>query len=132
MTEIEYKIVVKLMVEKLERLKDEIAEKDAKIEALIARQETLQRHIAEQQEKIIKLEAESTKPIIHNAVLGAEFGEEIKAKAIKEFAESFKNKASKQVLYSFNEMVETIYTMTEEEIDNLVKEMVGDNNASKT
>ena len=34
MTEIEYKIVVKLMIEKLERLKDEIAEKDAEIERL--------------------------------------------------------------------------------------------------
>ena len=34
MTEIEYKIVVKLMIEKLERLKDEIAEKDAEISNL--------------------------------------------------------------------------------------------------
>ena len=34
MTEIEYKIVVKLMIEKLERLKDEIAEKDAEIASL--------------------------------------------------------------------------------------------------
>ena len=122
MTEIEYKIVVKLMIEKLERLKDEIAEKDAEIEALkekfnatIAGQETLQKYIAEQQEKIIKLEAEAMKPIIHNAVLGAELGEEIKAKAIKEFAERLKKETKGLLGANF--------------VDNLVKEMVGGNDA---
>lgn len=34
MTESEYKTVVKLMIEKLERYKDEIAEKDAEIDGL--------------------------------------------------------------------------------------------------
>ena len=127
MTEIEYKIVVKLMVEKLERLKDEIAEKDAEIKwlkeelnATIAGQETLQKYIAEQQEKIIKLEAETMKPIIHNAVLGAELGEEIKVKAIKEFAERLKP------MYKVLCVDEGDWC---NEIDNLVKEMVGGNGA---
>ena len=56
----------------------------------------------------------------------------IKTEAVKEFAEALKNKAFKQSVYSYNDIVETTYTITAEEIDYLVKEMVGDNDASKT
>lgn len=56
MTKSENKTVVDLMIEKLEMLKDEIAEKDSNIEALIAGQKTLQRYIAEQEAEIEMLQ----------------------------------------------------------------------------
>lgn len=65
MTEIEYKIVENLMIEKLEMLKDEIAEKDAKIEAL----------------------KENNKAIMHT-IAG------VHTEAIKEFADMLKTKYS--------------------------------------
>ena len=92
MTEIEYKIVVKLMIEKLERLKDEIAEKDMYIDILEKR-----------------------------LVLVDKFQHEVKAEAIKEFAGRLKEKYSQADILCPRRII----SLTEKELDDLVKEMVG-------
>ena len=98
MTEIEYKIVVKLMIEKLERLKDEIAEKDIYIDMLEKR-----------------------------LGLVDKFQHEVKAEAIKEFAERLKEK-----FLCDEQIVGMAWVNAIAHTDILVKEMVGDSNASKT
>ena len=86
MTESEYKTVVKLMIEKLERYKDEIAEKDAEIDGLteklnaaIAGQETLQKYIQVQNDKIYSIQNDHCRFEIRR--------DNIRKKAIKDFAE---------------------------------------------
>ena len=98
MTESEYKTVVKLMIEKLDRCKDEIAEKDAEIERL--------KDMVGQNEGVLP-----------------EYEKLIKINAIKEFAERLKGKKEKQCAG----MGMVGYTVWVEDIDETVKEMVGGN-----
>ena len=49
-----------------------------------------------------------------------------RAEAIKEFAEMFKEKSNKTDLVFSGALVKRDYTISEEHLDNLVKEMVGD------
>lgn len=60
MTESEYKTVVKLMIEKLERCKDEIAEKDAEIERL--KQSVTASSILEERDEIAKILSDNFTP----------------------------------------------------------------------
>jgi hypothetical protein len=91
----------------------------AEKEALIAGQETLQKHIAEQKSEIEMLNGYINTNCIDCA--GCKQWKcdcsNIKAEAIKEFAERLKTKASD---FEFGKAVWVVY------IDNLVKEMVGD------
>ena len=52
----------------------------------------------------------------------------LKAEAIKEFAERLKDKSSKISLVCSGALVKTDYTIAGTDLDNLVKEMVGDHN----
>ena len=51
---------------------------------------------------------------------------QIRAEAIKEFAELVKENSNKMDLVCSGALVKRDYTITEEKLDNLVKEMVGD------
>lgn len=53
----------------------------------------------------------------------------IKAKAVKEFVEKLKEKASKMEMACCGAIIRRDYTIDEETLDNLVKEMVGEDNA---
>lgn len=52
---------------------------------------------------------------------------EIKAEAYKEFAERLKGNSNKRDFVCSGALVKTDYTITEKELNNLLKEMVGDN-----
>ncbi len=106
---------------------DEINRQKAEEEALIAGQETLQRHIAEQKEEIERLNEKlkamqayiEQNKLEWSAVSFIEYYRKLKAEAIKEFAERLKsylllNKRGQMSVLSF------------EDIEKLVKEMVGD------
>lgn len=54
------------------------------------------------------------------------FGSEIKAKVVKEFAERLKEKSGKMEMVCSGALVQRDYTISEEILDNLVKEMVGE------
>lgn len=114
MTESEYKTVVKLMIEKLERYKDEIAEKDAEIERYRAAMPDLEH----QDEDFCGVVCEFASVLIEKA----------RAKAVKGFAERLKTKYSQADILCPRRVV----SLTEKELDNFVKEMVGGNDASKT
>lgn len=92
-------------------------------EALIAGQETLQKALAEKAAEVERLkndcfcisnERDAIGDCLNEAV------EEAKAEAIKEFAERLKTEQS------FYDGQETRIYLTEKDLDNLVKEMVGD------
>ena len=117
-----YPVVVKCPRELAEQAFDLINRIEEQNAALIAGQKTLQKHIAEKDAEIkqkdekikrlksfLKLVGKSRFAIAERAV---------KAEAIKEFAERLKEKAER---YDDEE-----FYVNDEDIDNLVKEMVGD------
>ena len=65
----------------------------------------------------------------HYADLYNEAKDILKAEAYKEFAEKLKEKASKMEMACCGAIIRRDYTINEETLDNLVKEMVGDDNA---
>lgn len=108
----------------LEDALDLIASQKAEKEALIAGQETLQKHIAEQRAEIERLEKENKNllsKLCKKVRTESKVVEKlIKAEAIKEFAERLKDKSKKRTQDVYGEMVFF------GDIDNLVKEMVGE------
>ena len=95
-------------------LLDLINHQQEMIDALIAGQETLQKALAEKIAEIERLQKENNQ----FADIGKMYSE-IKAEAIKEFAERVKM----AFYYEFDEIFPSIMA---DNIDNLVKEMVGD------
>ena len=81
-------------------------------EALIAGQGTLQKALAEKIAEVERLKAE--------ADMADGYAEAVEERAIKEFAERLKTEQS------FYDGQETRIYLTEKDLDNLVKEMVGD------
>ena len=83
--------------------------------------------IKRQQAEIERLEAEYTRACAERdaRICTADF---FKAEAIKEFAERLKEKSSKISLVCSGALVKTDYTIAGTDLDNLVKEMVGDDN----
>ena len=107
---------------------EEFNRQKAKIEALIAGQETLQKYIAEQKAEIERLKAEledkqfRCDSCVRIGLTRSEHRvcvNQAKAEAIKEFAESLKR-------LKWSEVNRRI---TEKDIDATVKEMVGETNA---
>jgi cell division protein FtsB len=98
----------------------------AEKEALIAGQETLQKYIAEQKAEIERLHSEvkETRATIDSFTDIGKLYSEIKAEAIKEFAERLKAKEATHFCKCGQPFVYT--DLFNGEIDNLVKEMVGD------
>lgn len=110
-----------------------ITRQQAEIEALIAGQETLQKYIAQQQARIDEFMKETAvTTLIDDAVVYTptledydKFKKKFKSEAVKEFAERLKT----QINDKYTECDETPYPRaTISDIDNLVKEMVGENN----
>ncbi len=101
---------------------DLINRQNETIDGLISAQETLQKHIEKQNAEIERLEQENH----HFADIGKMYSE-VKAEVIKEFAERLKEEADG---YDFcGDGV--IYQMVDiDDIDNLVEEMVGEDNAT--
>ena len=135
MTESEYKVVVKLMVEKLEKCKDEIAEKDAEIERLKADNENyikvaeMQQSLAMERafeikrlaERIEKRTTELDRLTIYFDKAVEEKLKTAKSEAIKEFAELLKEEVVHCVLFEDSKAEQEFIDIT----NNLVKEMVG-------
>lgn len=110
---------------------DLISRQRTEKEALIAGQETMSKYIEKQQAEIERLQVDNKtlENIIKNTFLekaGLDIDPlaEVKTEAIKEFAEKLNEKAQIADCFdSYNMVVGTHF------IDNLLKEMVGDNNA---
>lgn len=110
---------------------DLINRQQAEKEALIAGQETMSKYIEEQQAEIERLQADNKtlENVIKNTFLekaGLDIDPlaEVKTEAIKKFAEKLNEKAQiADCFNSYNMVVGTYF------IDDLLKEMVGDNNA---
>lgn len=75
-------------------------------------------------------EIERLKEIIEYKDICIEACEDIKSEVIKNFAEKLKEKSGKVEMVCSGALVQRDYTISEKTLDNLVKEMVGDDNVS--
>ena len=119
------KAEIDILIRKKETLQDEVAELQAKNERLTEKVEALGDPIESAQYELFELREENRElhKICNQAI---KTYKETKAEAIKEFAERLKDKTSyaKDVFDYTEKLVVNV-----EEIDNLVKEMVGDTDA---
>ena len=108
---------------------DLIKRKDAEIDILIRKKETLRDEIAEQQAEIERLRdllhesTEDNNRWVCDCIQMQKDMEKLKSEAYKEFAERFKEKAEKTIWISSGQFVAKDYKISREDFDNLLTEL---------